>query len=87
MLKPIFKMTRVLNHSATGAKARRYRERRKISGQQVAKLMGLDQTIVSKLESGKRNWSTEDRDFERYVEAVDTIYAEPTENKQQKETP
>lgn len=77
-------MTREINHAATGAKARRYRERRKISGQQVAEKMGLDKTIVSKLESGKRNWSTEDRDFERYVEAVDTIYAEPTENLQPK---
>lgn len=71
MLKPIFKMTRVIDHAATGAKARRYRERRKISGQQVAEKMGLDQTIISKMEAGKRNWTYEE--FDKYIEAVNTI--------------
>lgn len=78
MLKPIFKTTREIDHVKTGERAKLYRRARYISGQQVADLMGLDQSAISLLESGKRRWSEDE--FSRYVAAVDTINSEPTEN-------
>ncbi len=52
----IFKTTQVIDHIATGAKARESREKLNLSLRSVARKMGYSAAFISDLERGRRNW-------------------------------
>lgn len=60
MKKPflILKQEIVIDHKATGAMVRKYREALGFTQKQIATQLGMSyETIISDLESGKRIWS------------------------------
>ncbi len=51
------KLVHVIDHKATGEKARLYRKAKRFSLRQVAKEMKLSPPFLSDLERGNRNWT------------------------------
>lgn len=58
----------VLDHAATGARARKMRDRNKKSLREVAKKMRISAAFLSDLERGRRNWT--EGTFNRFKEAL-----------------
>lgn len=61
----------VIDHEATGCAAKKYRERHAVMQQDVATEMGIKDTNLSAMESGKRNWNAES--FGNYINAVNKL--------------
>lgn len=57
-----------IDHSATGYRIWRDRQRRRLAQSEVAARMGISASYFSDLENGKRNWTPEL--VRRYQEAV-----------------
>lgn len=67
--KPVTVM--VIDHAATGKKARALRDSVGVPGRTLARRMGVSQGLISNLESGQAKWTEELGD--RYVRAVERI--------------
>lgn len=73
----ILRKSEELNHVKTGQIAFHYRIGKgrqrgiSISGCEIARALGCNQAMISRLEAGKRSWTPEF--FRRYLDAVDSI--------------
>jgi len=61
----------IIDHAATGAAAKSYREKHGIKGRAVARKMGMCPSHFSEIESGKRGWNGDKA--VRYWHAVEAL--------------
>ena len=57
VIKPQIKTVEVIDHSATGATARKARKKTGASLRSVARAIGCSAAFISDLELGRRNWT------------------------------